>query len=231
MSDKRDILNGSPLLAGLPPEAVEKLLTIARTQRLGDGELLYAQGDEGDAMYGILSGSVRLSNHTSDGRELLVMQVERGDWIGEVSLFDGLPRSQTARALGHGEILVLDGKPLQALLDAEPGLYRHFIPMLCRKLRLALSYVEGVSLYSLPERLRQRLLELGEFYGQADGDNGTLIDLHLPQEDLAKMLAVSRQAVSRELKKLEAEGLIRLAYGKLWLCDLSALRDAQRAGR
>ena len=231
MSDKRDILNGSPLLAGLPPEGVEKLLTIARTQRLGDGELLYAQGDEGDAMYGILSGSVRLSNHTSDGRELLVMQVERGDWIGEVSLFDGLPRSQTARALGHGEILVLDGKPLQALLDAEPGLYRHFIPMLCRKLRLALSYVEGVSLYSLPERLRQRLLELGEFYGQADGDNGTLIDLHLPQEDLAKMLAVSRQAVSRELKKLEAEGLIRLAYGKLWLCNLSALRDAQRAGR
>ncbi|QQD18657.1 Crp/Fnr family transcriptional regulator [Spongiibacter nanhainus] len=231
MSDKRDILNGSPLLAGLPPEAVEELLTIARTQRLGDGELLYAQGDEGDAMYGILSGSVRLSNHTSDGRELLVMQVERGDWIGEVSLFDGLPRSQTARALGHCEILVLDGKPLQALLDAEPGLYRHFIPMLCRKLRLALSYVEGVSLYSLPERLRQRLLELGEFYGQADGDNGTLIDLHLPQEDLAKMLAVSRQAVSRELKKLEAEGLIRLAYGKLWLCDLSALRDAQRAGR
>lgn len=230
MSDKRDILNGSPLLAGLPHEAVEKLLTIAHTQQLGDGEPLYVQGDDGDAMYGIVSGSIRLSNHTSDGRELLVMQVERGDWIGEVSLFDGLPRSQTARALGSCQVLVLEGGALKALLEADPGLYRHFIPMLCRKLRLALSYVEGVSLYSLRERLIQRLIELGDYYGQADGAQGTLIDLHLPQEDLAKMLAVSRQAVSRELKKLEAEGLIHLAYGKLWLCDPAALAAAQGPG-
>ncbi|MBD2858666.1 Crp/Fnr family transcriptional regulator [Spongiibacter sp. KMU-158] len=224
MSNKRDILLGSPLLAGLPETAIEPLLEVAKLKKLVDGQLLYSQGEAGEAMYGVLSGSIRLYNRSEQGRELLVMQVERGDWIGEVSLFDGLPRSHDACAQGPCEVLVLAKADLDALLEKEPAMYRHFIPMLCRKLRMALSYVENVALYSLPERLARRLLELTEFYGEDDGEQGLRITLHLPQEDLAKMLAVTRQAVSRELKRLESEGLIRLAYGKLWVLDQAGLQ-------
>jgi CRP/FNR family transcriptional regulator, cyclic AMP receptor protein len=227
--DKRDILNGAPLLEGLPAAAVEKLLAIASVRTLGTGELLYAQGEPGEAMYGVLSGAIRLSNRTLDGRELLVMQVERGDWIGEVSLFDGLPRSQDAYAQRESSVLVLAKAELETLLSAEPEMYRHFIPMLCRKLRLALSYVEGAALYPVSIRLVQRLLELRQFYGEDRGAEGILINMHLPQEDLAKMLAVSRQAISRELKRLEAEGMIRLAYGKLWIMDVEGLQLQSRS--
>lgn len=228
VSDKRDILTASPLLSGLPKPAVEKLLTFASLKSLDDGQLLYAQGEPGLAMYGVLSGSVRLYNRSEEGRELLVMQVERGDWIGEISVFDGQPRSHDACAMGRCEVLVLAKRDLDALLAAEPELYRYFIPMLCHKLRRALSYVENVALYPLPERLARRLLELAEFYGEEQGDQGVRIRPHLPQEDLAKMMAVSRQAISRELKRLENAGLIRLAYGKLWLLDVPGLQAIAR---
>jgi CRP-like cAMP-binding protein len=103
--------------------------------------------------------------------------------------------------------------------------------MLCRKLRLALSYVESAALYSLSSRLAQRLLDLQQYYGSEEGDD---INMHLPQEDLAKMLAVSRQAVSRELKRLEKAGLIALSYGKLRVLDREGLRaeaQAESAGQ
>ncbi len=228
MIDKRQILSANPLLSGLPADVVEQLMVVSAVRTLADGECLYSQGDEGDGLFGVIQGRVRLSNTSKDGKELLVMLVEPGDWIGEISLLDGLPRSHDAFAVGEGAVLFLPRAKFDSLLTARPELYQHFIPMLCRKLRLALSYVEGAALFSLTERLAQRILELLTFYGVDDGGSGRLIDVHLPQEDLAKMLGVSRQAISRELKRLETEGVIELSYGKLRVLNKAAL-ERERA--
>ena len=225
MIDKRQIFSANPLLSGLPADVVEQLMAVSAVRELGDGECLYRQGEEGDGLFGVIQGRVRLSNTSREGKELLVMFVEPGDWIGEISLLDGLPRSQDAYAAGECAVLFLPREKFDTLLKARPELYQHFIPMLCRKLRLALTYVEGAALFSLTERLAQRILELLTFYGVDDGGNGRLIDVHLPQEDLAKMLGVSRQAISRELKRLETEGVIALTYGKLRVIDKTALEQ------
>jgi CRP-like cAMP-binding protein len=223
--DKRAILNANPLLSGLPEAVVEQLITVSVVRELAEGERLYSQGDSGDGLFGVIQGRVRLSNTSRDGKELLVMLVEPGDWIGEISLLDGLPRSQDAIAMDHCAVLFLAKARFDVLLTAHPELYQHFIPMLCRKLRLALSYVEGVILMPLASRLAQRIMELAKFYGVRDQSEGILIDVHLPQEDIAKMLGVSRQAISRELKRLESEGIIALAYGQLRVLDMLALQQ------
>ena len=222
--DKREILATNPLLSGLPADVVEELMAVSVVKQLADGECVYAQGDDGDGLFGVVQGRIRLSNSSREGKELLVMLVEPGDWIGEVSLLDGLPRSLDAFAMGDCAVLFLPRIRFDALLKAKPELYQYFIPMLCRKLRLALSYVEGVALFPLPARLAQRILELLAFYGVNDDKPGMLIDVHLPQEDLAKMLGVSRQAISRELKRFESEGIIQLAYGQLRVMDEVALQ-------
>jgi CRP/FNR family cyclic AMP-dependent transcriptional regulator len=222
--DKREILATNPLLSGLPADVVEELMAVSVVKQFADGECVYAQGQEGDGLFGVVQGRIRLSNSSREGKELLVMLVEPGDWIGEVSLLDGLPRSLDAYAMGECAVLFLPRARFDALLKAKPELYQYFIPMLCRKLRLALSYVEGVALFPLPARLAQRLLELVAFYGVSDDKPGTLIDVRLPQEDIAKMLGVSRQAISRELKRFESEGIIQLAYGQLRVMDEAALQ-------
>lgn len=228
--DKREILATNPLLSGLPADVVEELMAVSVVKQLADGECVYAQGDDGDGLFGVVQGRIRLSNSSREGKELLVMLVEPGDWIGEVSLLDGLPRSLDAFAMGDCAVLFLPRARFDALLKAKPELYQYFIPMLCRKLRLALSYVEGVALFPLPARLAQRILELLAFYGVNDDKPGMLIDVHLPQEDLAKMLGVSRQAISRELKRFESEGIIQLAYGQLRVMDEVALqRELEQA--
>jgi len=213
--------DGGPFF-DLPAEAAAQCAGLASRRHYGDGELLYARGDAAEALYGLIRGRVRLSNVTPDGREVLVMLFEPGDWVGEVSLFDGLPRTHDAHAVGPTEVFVLPKAKLLALLDAQPLLYRHFAARLARSLRVALSYIDDAALLPLPPRLAKRLLDLARVYG-ADTPLGRRIELHLPQEDLGRMLGASRQSVSKELKRWEAQGWIGVEYGKVMIRDEAAL--------
>jgi len=221
--ERGESMDDGGLFLDLPADTAAQFASLASKRRLGDGELLYARGDPAEALYGLIRGRIRLSNVAPDGREVLVMLFEPGDWIGEVSMFDGLPRTHDAHAVGEAEAFVLPKARLLALLDAQPALYRHFAARLARSLRIALSYIDDAAFLPLPLRLAKRLLDLARVYG-VDTPLGQRIDLHLPQEDLGRMLGASRQSVSKELKRWEARGWIGVQYGKVVICDEAALR-------
>src|SRR5690606_5557554 len=82
---------------------------------------------------------------------------------------------------------------------------------------------EDAQFEPLTVRLARRLLDLQTLYGKPV-DDGELIDIHLPQDDLARMLGVSRQGISKDLKAWEAQGWIGLRYGQLVIRDAGALR-------
>lgn len=211
------------LFLDLPAEAAAQFAALASRRHLADGELLYARRDPAEALYGLIRGRIRLSNVAPDGREVLVALFEPGDWIGELSLFDGLPRTHDAVAMGEAEVFVLPRPKLLSLLDAQPRLYRHLAARLARQLRLALSYIDDAVFLPLSLRLAKRLLQLARVYGQ-DTPQGLLLDLHLPQEDLGRMLGASRQSVSKELKHWEKQGLLGLDYGRVLIRDLAAFK-------
>ncbi|HZR34106.1 MAG TPA: Crp/Fnr family transcriptional regulator [Nevskia sp.] len=211
------------LFLDLPADAAAQFASLASRRALGDGELLYARNDPAEALYGLIRGRIRLSNVAPDGREVLMALFEPGDWIGELSLFDGLPRTHDAVAMGEAEVFVLPRPKLLALLDAEPRLYRHLAARLARQLRLALSYIDDAVFLPLALRLAKRLLQLAKVYGQ-DTPQGLLLDLHLPQEDLGRMLGASRQSVSKELRQWEKRGWIALDYGRVLIRDPAQLR-------
>jgi CRP-like cAMP-binding protein len=211
------------LFLDLPAEAAAQFASLASRRSLADGEMLYARHDPAEALYGLIRGRIRLSNVAPDGREVLMALFEPGDWIGELSLFDGLPRTHDAVAMGAAEVFVLPRPRLLALLDAEPRLYRHLAARLARQLRLALSYIDDTVFLPLSRRLAKRLLQLARVYGR-DTPQGLLLDLHLPQEDLGRMLGASRQSVSKELRHWEKQGLIGLDYGRVLIRDPAAFR-------
>ena len=207
----------------LPDGVVEQLAERATRQKLVDGELLYARGDPPMGFYGVNLGRIRLSTVAPDGRELLVVIHEPGNWFGEVTLFDGLDRLQDAHAHGDTELLFITRTAFHQWLAQYPELYPHFTKMLCRKLRMALSFAEDMVFLPLPARLAKRLIALADAYGRESG-SGQEINLHLPQDDLARMLGATRQTVSRALKAWEASGIIRVAYGRITVCNAEMLR-------
>jgi CRP-like cAMP-binding protein len=219
----RSPLTADPWLRDLSPAVVAHLEAMSVHRRLRDGELLYARGDAAEGLYGLVRGRMRLSVPTPNGREMLFVFFEPGSWFGEVSMFDGEPRPQDARAVGDSEILLLPRIRFLALLDEHPELYRGFTRLLCRKLRTVLEFVEDAMTLPLAARLGKRVLELARVYG-VDEAEGRLIDLALPQDDLASMLGATRQSVSKELRSWEQQGWITLRYRHVVLRDAVALQ-------
>ncbi|MGH8460160.1 MAG: Crp/Fnr family transcriptional regulator [Stenotrophobium sp.] len=223
--DDDDLIWSSQWLRDAPPQLLARLTALSRRRQLADGEQLYARGDAPEGLYGVIRGLIRVELIAADGREFLAGLYGPGDWLGEMSLFDERPRAVHARAVGDTEILLLPAAQFRKLLDTEPQWYRHFARVLSEKLRLAISSIEDSLLLPLSQRLAKRLLDLARVYGVQTPD-GTLIQLHLPQEDLGRMLGATRQSINKELRSLESRGLLQRRNGRVLIRDAAALRQA-----
>jgi CRP-like cAMP-binding protein len=215
-------LRANPWFAELPPAAIDRMTSMAQRRAYEDGGLIHAKGDEPNGLLGLLSGTVKISSTLPDGREAVLTYLEPGHWFGEISLFDGQPRTHDARSAGRTDLLLLPRPAFNAMLAEMPALYPHFLRLLCQRLRTAFIFIEDSTLLPLSARLAKRLLQLAATYGLPRGDH-VLINLHLPQEELGTMLGISRQTVNKELKSWQRQGWLRVDYGRL-LIQPDALR-------
>lgn len=204
-------------------ELSEALARLGTVRRLVDREALYERGDPGRDLYGVRLGYLRLGVILPDGHEGLIGLYGPGTWFGEVSFFDERPRPSGAYAVGDGtEVLVVPAAKLRAVLDQNPVWYRDFARVLCNKLRLALGHIEGTML-PVSVRVGLRVLDLAQAYGRPAPD-GVVIGLRLPQEELGRMLGLTRQSVNKELRAFGERGWLRLRRGEITLMDVPALR-------
>ena len=218
----RTRLQAGHWFGALPGALQEALLAAAQVQRLDAGQRLFRRGDPPSGLYAVVEGAMRIGAVSQDGKEALLTLVEPPYWFGEISLFDGQPRTHDAFAEGPCTLLLVPQAALLALLERQPQYWRDFALLMSHKLRLAFIALEQMSLLPAAPRLARRLLMIAENYGE--GEPRRVI--HLAQEQLALMLAISRQTTNQILKELQAQGIVRLSYGEIEILDLGRLRQA-----
>ncbi|WP_330114726.1 Crp/Fnr family transcriptional regulator [Pseudomonas sp. JS3066] len=218
-----DRLRTGQWFSQLPAGLQEELLTMAQLRRLEPGQRLFRRGDPPCGLYAVLEGAIRVGSISESGKEALLVLVEPPHWFGEISLFDGQSRTHDAFAEGQVTLLNLPQAPLLSLLKREPWHWRDFALLMSQKLRLAFIALEEMSLLPAPQRLARRLLMIAEGYGERSGQRRVI---QLAQEQLAMMLAISRQTTNQILKDLEAQGALRLNYGEIEILDPERLKRA-----
>ncbi|MFC5694738.1 Crp/Fnr family transcriptional regulator [Pseudomonas sp. GCM10022186] len=219
----RELLLTGQWFSQLPAALRDELLAMAQLRRLEPGQRLFRRGDSPCGLYAVLEGTMRIGSVSESGKEALLVLVEPPHWFGEISLFDGQPRTHDAFADGRTTLLNLPQAPLLALLQRQPEHWRDFALLMSQKLRLTFITLEEMSLLPAPQRLARRLLMIAEGYGGLAERRRVL---QLAQEQLAMMLAVSRQTTNQILKDLEAQGALRLNYGEIEILDLERLKRA-----
>lgn len=222
------ILASNPWFASLAPGLQSAIVDAARRTRFSSGERLHARADAPTGWYGILAGAVRVSNATAAGAELTLTYLEPGAWFGELSMIDGLPRSHDGVAVGPTDVLVVPQTEFRRLCTDNPELPMALLRLLAGRIRIMFGAIEDLNVLPLDARLAKQLVNLAHTYGIA-GDEGILIGLRLPQEDLAQLLGASRQRVNQELKALERKGWVSARYGKLLVRDIDALQKASKS--
>ncbi|WP_460119159.1 Crp/Fnr family transcriptional regulator [Pseudomonas sp. S2_C03] len=205
----------------LPSPLQNSLLSTARVRRLAAGQRLFKRGDPPCGLYAVLDGAIRIATVSEQGKEALLSLVEPPHWFGEICLFDGQPRTHDAFAMGECALLHIAQLTLLALLDEQPAYWRQLALLMSQKLRLTFINLEQLSLMPAPARLAHRLLLIAEGYGELDPPRRVL---HLPQEQLASMLSLSRQTTNQILKDLQGQGILNLKYGEIVILDVGRLR-------
>ena len=224
------LLDAGIWFARLSPALRDALMAAAHVRQLAAGRALFRRGDAPCGLYAVLEGAVRISGiggGSDDGREVLLTLLEPPHWFGEISLFDGEPRTHDAVAEGPTRLLHVPQHALAHLLAAEPGHWREFGLLMSHKLRLAFVALEEAASLPVAQRLARRLVMMAEGYGvRRDARQGThRRSIAVSQEQLSMMLAVSRQTVNQNLKELESRGVLRLNRGGLEIVDLAALQQ------
>ena len=223
-----DALRRCPLFAPCPEGVLADVGRRLRHRHFRRNEVIFHQGDPGDALHVITSGSVKIVLPSPEGEEAIIATLRAGDFFGELSLLDGEPRSATAVAVESTETLSLPRNVFRELLDAHPELRDALFAALTQLLRRLTHHVEELHCLDLAGRLAARLAQLAR---QAAPRSEGPVELDWPytQSDLAAMIGGTRQSVNRLLADLMADGLVRLEHERLVVTDVYALQ--RRADR
>lgn len=211
-------------MSGLPDAVVNDIRACFRQRHCTDREVIFHGGDPPDFIFQIASGTVALCNYSVDGQEITLYIHQAGDWIGDTGIMDGRLRVNTAIANGETEILILSGADFNDLCGRHPEIQHAFSVMQANHIRILLNLLVDASLLRLPGRVMRTIQRLLVSMGKRDEDG--LFYIECSHEGLARFVAASRQSTSIELKKLEQAGIIRSAYGKIYILDPAALNDS-----
>lgn len=160
------VLKGVPLFKDLEPEDLEALGELMSETSLKRGDSLFREGDEGDRLYILTEGKVKLSHSSDDGRENLIAVLGPGEIIGELSLFDLGARSSTVTAIAPTKLLSLSHKDMMVFLAAHPELSQSMLRELARRLRHTNEQMADLVFSDVPGRVAKALLDLANRFGE-----------------------------------------------------------------
>src|SRR5437868_9748249 len=129
------VLSMNPLFADLGADALKRISSLCHTHHLSAGEVLFQKGDEGNALFGIRRGQVRIETGATDGSRLTLNFQGSGDLFGEIAVLDGQSRTADAVAAEATELFVLRREDFMAYLEREPKVAIRLIELLCQRIR------------------------------------------------------------------------------------------------
>lgn len=198
MTDYIEYLNKIPLFRDLSDEELRNIGSLARVRNYKKSMIVFMEGEPGEALFFIISGKVKISKMTEDGREQILHILQNGDVFAEVVLIDGGPYPATAEVIEGGQIGMLMNDDIENLIRANPDIAIKLLRLMSKRLRLAQIQVRDMALKDTYGRLASMLLMLAKDHGQETAC-GKKIDLPLSRQELANLVGTTRETVTRIL--------------------------------
>lgn len=208
------------LAAHIPDQDWADLGRLGVVFRFGRGEVMFHQGDEGRHVHLLLVGAVKVTKAEADGGEALLTLRAAGDLVGDMAALDGRPRSATVTALTPVTSRWLTYQQFRAFVE-RPSVSGGFARYTMARLREADQQRTEIALLPVRVRFARALLRLAT---PAAGEPGAL-EVRLAQEELARLVGASRNAIVGELTELRKAGVLATRRGAV------IIHDSDRLGR
>ena len=221
--DKLALLREHSLLGQLPPVVLEHLGSYMRRRSLPRGTAIFAKGDPGTGLMGVLAGTVKISVPSADGRDIVLNIIHEGEIFGEIALLDGRPRTADASAMTDCELMVIERRDFIPFLSSHPELMMKIIDVLCARLRRTSERVQELTFLNLSASLAKALLRLID---EAESTRKVTIT----QREISQIIGRSRESTNKQLRAWAKHGLIRLERGAITVLQRDKLAEVAAQG-
>jgi CRP/FNR family transcriptional regulator len=224
-----DILRGVPLFADLSDTELKFLAERAVPRHYAPGEVIFAEGDACPGLFVIQGGNVRLFKSSPGGREQVLAIEKAGNSIAELPVFDGGNYPASAAAVDDAQLLFVSKQDFHSLCLVHPKVALKVLRVVGTRLRRLVGIIEELSFTTVRSRLISLLVRLAR---EQAGGAASNVQITLPasNQELAAHIGTVRELVSRNISRLQAEGLIKVDGRTVTIPKLSALQDQLETG-
>lgn len=215
--------SGGDFLGGLPAEDAEELRSLGARRRFPAGAVLFVEGDPAHEALVLLSGEVKVSVGSAEGKDIVLEVFEAGALLGELSVIDGGPRSATVSALTPIEVLAVAAGSFNDFLDRHPVVLRRLLIDVIGRLRTRVRHQLEFGAGDALGRVCARLADLADRYGAPQAD-AIVLQSPVNQSELAAWTGLSREAVVKALRGLRQLGWIDVQGRLIVVRDPERLR-------
>jgi CRP/FNR family cyclic AMP-dependent transcriptional regulator len=215
------LIRGHPLFRHLPAARITELAARMVRKLVPRGSLIFSKEDPGAALIGVVSGMVKISVPSADGREAVLNIINAGEIFGEMALLDGCPRSADAMAMSDCELVFIDRRDFINLLQSQPDVGIKVIEFLCARLRRTSEQVHDVMFLNAPARLAKALLQLAGKRQNSDAEHKAKIT----QREISQIIGLSREMTNKQLRIWERTKWVKLERGGVILLQTGPLQE------
>lgn len=225
----RAFLRQVSLFSDLSDKDLRELEAVVRERSFRKNEVIFHAQEPGNALFVIKRGRVKISMDDKSGREIILRIFAAGDFFGEMSLLDGEPRSATVSALEPCQALILFREPFVEFVARRPEVVMKMLTALSRRLRKADEKISRLAFSDAYEKVASVLMEIIE-ERKIPLRIGTEIPISLTRKELAELVGLSRETLTRVLADFQKAGLVRIEEHSIAIIDPQKLRrEASRS--
>ncbi|MBK7107179.1 MAG: Crp/Fnr family transcriptional regulator [Ignavibacteriae bacterium] len=214
MKSSSDFLYYVPIFSDLPDETIEQILQVGVRKAFKKETIILMEEDDSGALFIIITGKVKVTRTSNDGREVILNILSEADIFGEMALLDGLSRSATVTAIEDSELFIIQRNQFLEFLKEHPEISIALMQELSKRLRTADMQIKSLSLKDAEGKVATVIVQLANDHGRIR-QGAVEIDKLPLQQDLANMAGTSRETISRTLHSFAKKGLIELEGSKL----------------
>lgn len=209
------------LFQGLSKEVLEALSRRVLIGTYQPGEMIVAETDLVKQFFVVISGQVKLSKSSMEGKEQTLYLLGPGEPFGLCTAFATHDFPAEALALKKSDILTIPGHAVEEIVMKEPELLLNILRVLSRRLRESMTLIESLALKEIPERLAAFILALSK----KEGNSASRIELPITQRELSKILGSTPEALSRAFRKLQSDGTLEVQGKMISVLNSKALKE------
>lgn len=222
--DNKNYLRKLVFFSGIEDEKIDVISRLMIQKKYNKGSIIFTEGEPSEGIYFVKKGRIKIYKNASDGKEHIINIMNTGDVFAEACLFSKMPYPASSEAIEDSETLMIKRKDIEELLNMHPEISVEIIKVMAERLIMVSRQIESLALKDAYGKTAALIVQL--FQSQNKNlENGMEITIDLSRQEMANMVGLTRETLTRAMSKLKNDGLIDIVRNNIIILDIDSIKE------